>query len=78
MDSLVLIAMLLTPAAPDGRPHGDTGKGGQPVCRTLAETGSRLARRRVCMTRDAWAEYRRLQRDELQRMQVNAGIPGVD
>jgi hypothetical protein len=82
MTSPVLMAALLAigPSAPDRPSPAASGaaKADRLVCLDLAETGSRLARRRVCMTRGAWAEFRRLQRDELERMQVNAGIPGVD
>lgn len=80
MESLVLIAALLAPgtAPADGDTRAAAEKASQLVCRDLTETGSRLARRRICMTRDSWVEYKRLQRAELERMQVNAGIPGVD
>ena len=79
MQGLVLIAMLLVPGpAPADGGTPDARKGSQIVCRDLGETGSRLARRRICMTRDSWAEFKRAQRAELERMQVNGGIPGAD
>lgn len=81
MGGLVLIAALLAlPPPPAARAAAavPAPAGEQPLCRSLADTGSRLARRRICMTRQGWAEYRRLQRAELERMQVNGGIPGAE
>lgn len=81
MGELILIlALLAPPPAPAVRPAAAAPvlAGEQPLCRILADTGSRLARRRVCMTRQGWAEFRRLQRAELERMQVNGGIPGTE
>jgi len=40
------------------------------VCQTVAETGSRLSRARVCMTRAQWAEQRRLTRQGTERAQT--------
>jgi hypothetical protein len=78
---LLLFAALL---APDPAPSGGEARSAgardsdRLVCRDLVETGSRLARRRICMSRLAWAEYKRLQRSELERMQVNGGDPNAD
>jgi hypothetical protein len=48
------------------------------ICRTSAnDTGSRLARTRVCRTREQWAADRREQRqalDRAQNMQLNRTI----
>ena len=86
--AMLVLALLTAGSAPAAEARGPGGRGdrsaaapaagGQVVCRELAESGSRLVRRRVCMTRDGWTEHRRLQRAELERMQVNGGIPGVD
>lgn len=40
------------------------------VCEKQEVLGSRLATRRVCMTRAQWAEQRRSDRDMVQRTQV--------
>ena len=40
------------------------------ICRTVAETGSRLKSSRVCMTTAQWAEQRRQDRMLIERSQV--------
>ena len=40
------------------------------VCQAVAQTGSRLSRARVCMTRAQWAEQRRLTRQSIERTQT--------
>ena len=40
------------------------------VCQPVAQTGSRLSRARVCMTRAQWAEQRRLTRQNIERTQT--------
>jgi hypothetical protein len=48
----------------------------QVICRVSGETGSRLERQRVCMTRAQWAEHRRDTRqavDHAQTSRVNRG-----
>lgn len=42
---------------------------GEVVCERQEVLGSRLARRKVCMTRAEWAERRRLDREEIRRAQ---------
>ncbi|WP_146151118.1 hypothetical protein [Allosphingosinicella deserti] len=44
----------------------------QVVCEKQEVLGSRLAVRRVCMTRAQWAEQRRAERDLVQNSQLNA------
>jgi hypothetical protein len=39
------------------------------VCQRIGETGSRLARRRVCMTVAAWAEHERETSGDVRRWQ---------
>lgn len=39
------------------------------VCRVISETGSRLNRTRVCMTRAQWAAQRREIRENVERSQ---------
>jgi hypothetical protein len=52
------------------KPAGD---GGNLVCRKLATIGTRLGQKRICMTREEWADQKRLQRAELERAQVWRG-----
>jgi hypothetical protein len=40
------------------------------VCEMQEETGSRLASQRVCMTRAQWAEQRRLNRMDIDKLQT--------
>jgi D-aminopeptidase len=40
------------------------------ICVTVKETGSRLARHNVCMTRKQWQEQRQEVRDAIQRGQT--------
>jgi predicted secreted protein len=40
------------------------------VCEKQEVLGSRLAKRKVCMTRSQWAEQRRSDRDLVQKSQV--------
>jgi len=41
------------------------------ICQAVAQTGSRLSRARVCMTRARWAEQRRLTRQNIERTQTS-------
>jgi hypothetical protein len=46
------------------------------VCEKQEVLGSRVAAKKVCMTRAEWAERRRLDRQELDRVQVARGAKG--
>jgi len=82
--SLFCIALLVSGAASaqpasNASPDGSGARGAQSsqvVCRTIAETGARLARSRVCMTREEWAEQRRLTRQSIDRAQTTRTNPG--
>ena len=43
------------------------------VCEKQKELGSRIATKRVCMTRAQWAQQRLEQRQQLDRAQVSRG-----
>ena len=45
----------------------------QVVCEKIEVLGSRVATKKVCMTRAEWAEKKRLERMELDRAQVSRG-----
>ena len=40
------------------------------VCEKEQDSGSRLVTRRVCMTRSQWAEQRRLNRQDIEKIQT--------
>lgn len=40
------------------------------VCEKQEETGSRLSSHQVCMTRSQWAEQRRLNRQDIEKIQT--------
>jgi hypothetical protein len=51
--------------------------GDKVVCKRIDQTGSRLGSKRICMTRNEWAEKERSDQQELKRMQANSGrCPG--
>ena len=76
IDILLLAGTLF--AAQDGLapalPLPDTRR----ECRVLNETGSRLARRRVCATRAEWIERDRLSRQRLSEAQTHQVAPTYD
>jgi len=47
------------------------------TCRQIGETGSRLMRRRICMTHAAWADQERTTRGDLQRWQRGGSDNGM-
>jgi hypothetical protein len=77
MSKLILIAALLAPAGALVAPSVALADGGdanakrntQLVCRPIKETGSRLSKKRICMTREEWAEQKRIMRADLDRSQ---------
>lgn len=46
------------------------------VCEKQTVIGSRLATKKVCLTRSQWAEQRQNNRDLVNRSQVNGCMPG--
>jgi hypothetical protein len=77
MKKLVILSAILTSSA--GWAQTPTSGGGanegnldpnETVCQAVAQTGSRLSRARVCMTRAQWAEQRRLTRQNIERTQT--------
>ncbi|HEX8574232.1 MAG TPA: hypothetical protein VF759_15940 [Allosphingosinicella sp.] len=78
MKKLILIAALLAPsAALADAGGGDSAakKGTQMVCRAIAETGSRLSKRKLCLTREQWAEQKRIMRSDLDQAQTRRNEP---
>jgi hypothetical protein len=74
MKRLILIAALALPTvalADSGSSSGASArKSTQMVCRPIKETGSRLSKRKLCMTREQWAEQKRIMRSDLNQAQT--------
>jgi hypothetical protein len=66
------------PASGNGAGAGTTATAnpGQMICRSQRETGSMLARTRVCKTRAEWDAERRDNRQSLDRSQTNRPMNG--
>ncbi len=65
-----IIALMLLSAAPEATQAGDARPetpASKMICRSSAETGSRLRRTRVCMTSREWDDRQRAEARELQR-----------
>lgn len=80
MKKLILIAALLVPSgaalAESGSNSGASArKGAQMVCRPIKETGSRLSKRKLCLTREQWAEQKRIMRSDLNQAQTRRNEP---
>jgi hypothetical protein len=79
---LFLSALFVSTAAAAQTPTSRqtaSGNGHDPsetICRTVANTGSRLSRSRVCMTREQWEQQRRDARQNLDRAQANRPMSG--
>jgi hypothetical protein len=67
-------ALAQAQSSPNG--SGSTPDPNQTICRTSADTGSRLSRTRVCMTRAQWDDRRRETRENINRSQVNSRSDG--
>jgi len=46
------------------------------VCEKQEDTGSRLSSSKICMTRSQWAEQRRLNRQDIEKMQTQRPCAG--
>jgi len=72
MIKLIIVgAAMVATAAVAQSPQASAGgeNPNEPVCRVVSETGSRLNRSRVCMTRAQWAAQRRETRENVERSQ---------
>lgn len=78
MKHLILIAALLTPAPVLAAPDSNAKRGEQMVCKPIRETGSRLSKKKVCMTRDQWVEQKRIMRTDLNQAQTRRNEPQSD
>ena len=79
MTKLILIAALLVPPSAALAQSNSNGvkidRSAQMVCRPIKETGSRLSKKRVCMTREEWAEQKRMMRTDLNQAQTRRNEP---
>ena len=63
-------------AAPAAASQKPADKSGELVCERQEITGSRLASRRICLTRAQWAERRLQDRQEVETVQTRRGMKG--
>lgn len=74
MKKLLFLFALGLPIAAGGQPTPSTPQANPDandmICRNIREIGSRLNMRRVCMTRQEWAEQRRETRQNIERAQT--------
>jgi hypothetical protein len=75
MKKLVLLALAAAPAVALAAPATQSAPRSaedphRMICRTISDTGSRLARHRLCMTADEWAQQRRELRNNVDRAQT--------
>lgn len=59
----------------EGQRSLGAGNPNQVVCRMQRETGSRLNRQRVCVTRQQWIEQRRADRQLIEKAQTSRVRP---
>ena len=62
-------ALLAQPAASDSNAGAD-----KQICRSVADTGSRLGHTRACHTAQEWAELRRQTRQNIDRIQTRQAM----
>lgn len=70
--SAVVVAQ--TPTTPDGLGNGDRSRR---ICRVTLDTGSRLNRRRVCLTQAEWAAQQLESRNMVDRAQTKQVNPST-
>ena len=81
MKSLVSVALAVavsfsTAAFADEGEKKDGKDPDRMICRSEPQIGSRLAKKKVCMTAQQWQEQRRLSRMEIDRTQSNRYVSG--
>jgi hypothetical protein len=81
MKSLVSVALiaafgLSTAALAQEDDKKDNKDPDRMICRSEAQIGSRLAKKKVCMTAQQWKEQRRLSRLEIDKTQSNRYVSG--
>jgi hypothetical protein len=68
-----MLAALLLLMSGSATPAGERpeGKNAEKICKVERELGSRIAARRVCMTRAEWSERAREMRDDYRQANKN-------
>lgn len=70
---LATAAIAQTTQAPAGQPAKKALDPNEVVCEKQLVAGSRLATKRVCMTRAQWADLKSQDRQEIEKAQVQRG-----
>ena len=73
--ALVVAALAATPSAskPAAGAEQKASDPNERICQSIEVIGSRLAKKRVCLTRSQWAERREEDRQNIERVQVRRG-----
>jgi Spy/CpxP family protein refolding chaperone len=50
--------------------------GNKVICRVVQEIGSRLAEKRVCLTREQWQQQKEIERQNLDKIRIRTGPDG--
>lgn len=70
LSAIALAAALAAPAvAADAGASAKKPNGEKVICREMEQLGSRLATKRVCLTRDQWRQQAEMQRQDLDKNQ---------
>jgi hypothetical protein len=70
--ALAALALLALPALIAAPADAGERKRGRLICQTVKNTGSRLHRTSICLTREQWREQREADRDSVDRGQTKA------
>jgi hypothetical protein len=74
LGGLSTVSMAQTTQAPAGQPPKKVFDLNEVVCEKQLVPGSRLATKRVCMTRAQWADLKSQDREEIEKVQVRRGM----
>ena len=73
----VIVSMLTTASSSPAQVNGkNRSKADELVCQKIEQTGSRLAVKRVCMTRSQWSERKLQDRQAIEKMQTLQSVKG--
>ncbi|RXZ64093.1 hypothetical protein [Pelagerythrobacter rhizovicinus] len=72
--SIPAVAFVQAASGPGVEPNGQTADGEQVECRRIKVTGSRIKRKRICMTVAQWEEQGRQGRNQATEMQDSGTI----
>jgi hypothetical protein len=71
---LSTVSTAQSPQAPAEQPPKKAFDPNEVVCEKQTVAGSRLATKRVCMTRAQWADLKSQDREEIEKVQVRRGM----